>query len=151
MGNRAANLRKAANLISAQLGQVVLISAVYETAAWGKTDQKAFLNQVLEVLTPYTPYKTMEILLAIEHAMGRLRMEKWGPRKIDLDILFYEEEIINESSLVIPHPQIENRKFVLAPLHEIAPNWMHPVLKKSIEQLLFECKDPLEVYKIESK
>jgi len=123
-------------------------SSLYESAAWGKTDQPDFLNQTLLLQTGLTAQNLMRTILDIEEKMGRKRIQQYGPRTIDIDILFFNEEIIDEPSLVIPHPQIQNRRFTLVPMDELAPGLIHPVLHKSIHQLLQECTDPLDVKKI---
>lgn len=148
LGNREENLEKARFLIAAGAGQIGRFSALYETQAWGMQDQPAFLNQVLLVITVLDPRELLATILAIEHQMGRQRTEKFGPRLIDIDILFYNNEVLNEPGLTIPHPQLHLRKFTLEPLNEIAPLLFHPVLKKTVEVLLRECADPLAVKKL---
>ena len=148
MGDRLQNLHQAIALLSATCGPVIQQSAVYETAAWGKTDQAAFLNQALLLTTSLTPQELITTILSVEEEMGRLRMEKNGPRVIDIDIIFYNELVMQEPNLTIPHPQLQNRRFVLVPLHEIAPTFVHPVLHKTITELLEECKDDLAVEKV---
>lgn len=148
IGDRLHNLNQAITGLSAACGPVIQQSAVYETAAWGNTDQAAFLNQALVLSTSLTAPELISTILSIEEEMGRRRLEKFGPRVIDIDILFFNDEIMNEPNLTIPHPQLQNRRFVLVPLHEIAPALVHPVLHKTIEQLLAECPDELEVRKM---
>ena len=148
MGDRLQNLHQAIALLEATCGPVIQQSAVYETAAWGKTDQAAFLNQALLLTTSLTPQELITTILSVEEKMGRLRMEKNGPRVIDIDIIFYNEVVMHEPHLTIPHPQLQNRRFVLVPLAEIAPGFVHPVLHKSVEQLLNECEDTLGVEKL---
>lgn len=138
-------LQRAAWLLNKLAGKVVLMSSVYETAAWGKTDQEAFLNQVLCVETIFPPVMLMHKLLEIEKKMGRHRIEKWGPRVIDLDILYYDQLQLNHPFLQIPHPHIAARRFVLQPLAEIAPNRIHPQLHATNASLLKACTDNLEV------
>lgn len=148
VGDRQENLRQAVNAIDTSCGgQVVQQSAIYETAAWGKTDQQAFLNQALLLSTAFTPLHLLQQILQTEVLLGRVRQERYGPRIIDIDILFFNDAIINEPALTIPHPEVQNRRFALVPLQEIAPGLVHPVLKKSIDQLLQECPDKLEVRK----
>ena len=147
MGNRLQNLHQAITLLSASCGPVIQQSAVYETAAWGKTDQAAFLNQALLLNTELSAQELITTVLSVEEQMGRHRTEKFGPRVIDIDIMFYNEEIINEPHLTVPHPQMQNRRFALIPLNELAPLFVHPVLKKTIKQLLIECNDELPVTK----
>jgi len=148
LGNRQKNLENAKELIAAKAGQVGKSSSLYETEAWGMRDQPAFLNQVLVLFTKLDPRQLLSTILDIEHQMGRERTQKFGPRAIDIDILFYNEAIIDEPGLTIPHPQLHLRKFTLEPLHEIAPAFIHPVLHKSITDLLKECPDPLAVKKL---
>lgn len=147
LGNRAENLREALQLIDAQAGNILQCSPVFETAAWGKTNQPDYLNQAILIQTALDAPALLECLLAIEKQLGRLRQEKYGSRTIDIDILFYNDCIIRTGSLVVPHPQIQNRRFVLVPLNEIAPAFVHPVLKSTVQQLLQACTDPLNVKK----
>jgi len=147
VGNRADNLDKARQAIN-NLGKIISLSPVYQTEAWGKTDQAAFYNQILEITTPLDPQALLEKILAIELELGRVRKEKWGPRIMDIDILFYGDLLWNEKDLKLPHPGIALRRFVLVPLCEIAPYLIHPVLKKKITDLLQECPDPLDVKKL---
>ena len=148
VGNRQQYLQESARLIETLCGKIIRQSAVYETAAWGKTDQPAFLNQVLELSTILEPERLMQQLLAIEMVIGRIRAEKYGPRIIDIDILLFNNEVINTALVTIPHPQLANRQFVLTPLNELAAGYVHPVLKKTITELLAVCPDPLPVKKL---
>ena len=145
MGDRLQNLHQAIAQLSATCGPVLQQSAVYETAAWGKTDQAAFLNQALLLTTSLTPQELITTILSVEEQLGRRRMERNGPRVIDIDIIFYNDLVMQEPHLTIPHPQLQNRRFVLVPLQEIAPAFVHPVLHKTIDELLKECKDELAV------
>lgn len=144
-GERATYLENARFRISQLAGKLFAASSIYETAAWGKEDQASFLNQVVGIETSLSPRLLLETLLAIEDSLGRTRTEKWAARTIDLDILFYGDQVVEEPGLVIPHPAIEQRRFTLVPLAEVAPVFIHPVLKKSMKELLVECNDPLEV------
>ena len=148
LGDRGEYLQKAINLIETELGAVVQKSSVYETEAWGKTDEPNYLNQVIQVNTALSARLVLEKVLLIETKMGRVREEKWGSRIIDIDILFYGQDIINEPGLIVPHPELHNRKFTLEPLNEIAPDLLHPVLKKSIFELKSKLKDNLIVKKL---
>ena len=130
------------------LGTIRAVSGIYETAAWGKTDQPDFLNQVIHLETEQRPQQLMDSLLQIEAKMGRQRTEKYDPRTIDLDILYFNDEIIDEPGLMIPHPRLQLRRFVLEPLYEIAPNLIHPVFGKTTYQLLLDCPDPLPVKRL---
>lgn len=148
IGNREENLAFACNHIGEQCGAIINSSSLYETAAWGKTDQPSFLNQALEIQTALTAPQLLKKILDIEKLTGRIRKEKYGPRIIDIDILLFNDEIHNDLLLKIPHPELQNRRFVLEPLAEIAPEIIHPVLKKSIIDLLAICPDKLEVTRI---
>jgi 2-amino-4-hydroxy-6-hydroxymethyldihydropteridine diphosphokinase len=147
LGNREENLAKARTLLGQQCGTITSTSSIYETAAWGNTDQPAFLNQALELQTDLNARQLIRRILKIEKTMGRIREEKYGPRIIDIDILLFNEEKYNYHFLKLPHPEMQNRRFALLPLVEIAPGILHPVLKKTIAELLAECKDELEVKK----
>jgi 2-amino-4-hydroxy-6-hydroxymethyldihydropteridine diphosphokinase len=145
MGDRPKNLSESTSWIEKEVGAIVKKSSIYETAAWGVTEQPSFLNQVLFVSTKLPPEDVLKTILSIEEKMGRKRVEKMGPRTIDIDILFYNNEIISLPNLSIPHPHIANRRFVLEPLAEIAPSFVHPVLQKNVAELLKVCPDTLEV------
>ena len=147
-GDRLNHLAQARERIAADIGPVTDASALYETAAWGNTGQPPFLNQVLKVETHLSPLDVLQGVLRIETAMGRIRTEKWGPREIDIDILFYDAEIVNSPDLTIPHPEIPNRRFVLEPLAEIAAGLVHPVLRVDVATLLARTGDTLEVRKV---
>jgi len=147
VGDRAHHLRQAVTAINNSCGRVVHQSAIYETAAWGKTDQQDFLNQALLITTDLTALQLLEHVLQAESRLGRVREERYGPRIIDIDILFFNNDIIREKALSIPHPEVQNRRFALTPLADIAPDLVHPVLHKTVRQLLAECPDLLEVRK----
>ncbi len=140
-------LTNAAAAIAIECGSIVSSSNIYQTAAWGNKAQPDFLNQVLCINTDLNPFKLLRKLLAIEKKMGRTRNNQYDPRIIDLDILFYNDLIIDSPSLQLPHPRLHLRRFVLVPLAGIAPLIQHPVLHKPILQLLQECSDPLNVKK----
>lgn len=146
-GNREENLALARELINRHCGIIVKTSSLYETAAWGKTDQPSFLNQALEVHTSFNARQLIRHILKVEKMMGRIREEKYGPRIIDIDILLFNNEKHNYRFLKLPHPEMANRRFALLPLAEIAAEAMHPVLKKTVAELLKECPDLLEVKK----
>jgi len=145
LGNRIENLAMARSLIENELGKIIKASSIYETAAWGITEQPDFLNQVLLIKTKFPPEKMMQLILSIENKMGRVRTQKNASRIIDIDILFFNDEIISNENLTIPHPEIQNRKFALIPLNEIASDLVHPVFKQSIKNLLSTSKDKLQV------
>lgn len=148
LGDRAQVLAAAREAIGEQAGGIVNQSAVYETAPWGVTDQPAFLNQVLEISTSLLPEDLLRIILNIEHDLGRVRYERWGARVIDIDILYFRQTVMDSARLTLPHPRIQDRRFVLAPLAEIAPDFLHPLLQKTSSQLLEECPDTSDVSKI---
>jgi 2-amino-4-hydroxy-6-hydroxymethyldihydropteridine diphosphokinase len=145
LGNRAENLLMAQKLIEEKVGKTLSKSSIYETAAWGITEQNAFLNQVLEIETIFSPNAVLHLVLKIEKDMGRIREIKWGERSIDIDVLYYNNEIISTENLTVPHPFIQERKFVLVPLCEIAAAFIHPKLKKSNLELLKNCQDSGEI------
>ena len=145
VGDRRANIESAWKQLDVSGVETKILSSLYETAPWGNTKQAAFLNCAGGFETKFTPGELMNEILKIEKSMGRLRTGKWQSRIIDIDILFFGNQIINESGLIIPHPETEKRKFVLIPMAEIAAELYHPVLKKTIRQLLIECRDDLMV------
>ena len=148
LGNRFENLQQAFQLIEQTCGTILKQSSVYKTAAWGVANQPDFYNQALELQTEFLPEKLMQQLLLIEETMGRKREKKMGPRIIDIDILLMNDFIINSPLVTVPHPLVNERRFALTPLAEIAPDVIHPVLHKSIKEILAQCKDNLPVYKI---
>lgn len=148
LGNREDNLSTAIKLIEEHCGTLAKSSSIYETAAWGMTEQPTFLNRALEISTSFNARQLLRKILKIEKMMGRVRNEKLGPRTIDIDILLYENDVHDLPFLKIPHPELHNRRFALVPLAEINPELQHPVLKKTIAELLEECPDNLEVKKI---
>ena len=145
LGNREENLLKAKELLNAYGIVVAKESCIYQTAAWGKADQPQFLNQVIMVSTKLSPAQLLVRINQVEQEMGRVRKEKWGERLIDIDILYYQDEIVDDPELKIPHPEIQNRRFVLVPLAEIATEEIHPILQKTQRQLLESVKDDLTV------
>lgn len=141
LGDRQANLSTAKTQILQKIGPILTESKIYETAAWGLTDQPNFLNQVIEIETKLSPSVLLKTILAIEKKMGRIRTQKWGERLIDIDILYFGKEVINQENLKIPHPYLQERRFTLVPLAEVAPEFKHPVLLKSNNELLEICTD----------
>jgi 2-amino-4-hydroxy-6-hydroxymethyldihydropteridine diphosphokinase len=135
LGDREANLKIARRQLAASL-RIVAVSPVYETAPWGYLDQPAFLNQALRVETSFSPLELLAFLKQTEVQMGRLPSLHYGPRLIDLDILFYHDQVIHLPELVIPHPQIEKRAFVLVPLADLAPDLRHPLTGESVKEML---------------
>ncbi len=151
IGDRLDNLNKAITFIEQHIGRIIKKSDVFETAAWGNTNQPDFYNQAICIETSFQALPLLEALLSIEKDLGRTRNDdqKWLERTIDIDLLFYNNETINEPGLSVPHPQIQERRFVLTPIVQIAPGLVHPVLLKTLKILLDECTDPLEVQLLE--
>lgn len=148
-GNTLENIEQAVQLIAEKAGVIKSKSDVFVTAAWGNTNQPDFLNQVLCLQTPLSAIDLLNITISIEQQLGRVRdQQKWAERTMDIDILFYNDDIINTSDLTIPHPLLQERKFVLVPMAQLAPMLVHPIIKKNIETLLSECSDKLEVVPI---
>ncbi len=149
LGDREDNLRQVNGLIEQFIGKIKKPSRLYETQAWGITSQPDFINQALIVETTQSPHEVMKNIIKIEELMGRVESEKWTARVIDIDILMYDNQVINEKDLKIPHPHLHERNFVLVPLMEIAGEVIHPVLNLPIEDIYFECNDPLDVIMID--
>lgn len=147
MGNRLSYFNAAKLLIEIHIGKIVLESSIYETEAWGIKNQSEFLNQCLKIESKCSPKEILIQILKIEETLGRIRSRKFGPRYIDIDILFYNNKIIKTEQLTIPHPEIQNRKFALIPLLEISSTLIHPVLGQNMTDLLENCTDILDVKK----
>lgn len=147
-GNKLEYLKNAINGIS-EFSTIVKEGSVYLTEAWGNTDQGDFYNQIIEIETQLDPFSLMEKLLEVEKNLGRVRTDKWGPRIIDIDILFYDQKRIKTKNLEIPHPRLHQRKFVLQPLLEYWSKWEHPIFFKTVDELYYFCKDSLEVKRID--
>lgn len=138
LGDRLANLKQAIAALTPQM-EVKAKSAVYETPPWGVEDQPKFLNQVIQATTYLDPEPLLKHLKRLEVALGRKESFPNGPRLIDLDILFYDDLVLNAGSLVIPHPRLHERGFVLLPLMDISPDFVHPVSKKSVREMAAGC------------
>jgi len=151
VGDRKKNIDKARSLVDERIGKVLKQSKIYQTEPWGERDQEDFLNQALEINTKLKPKKVLEKIAEIEKLMDREETYKWGPREIDIDILMYEDEMICEMDLTIPHPFLHERKFTLIPLSEIAPDLYHPIMGASILDLLLDCEDSLDVQEYKGK
>ena len=145
LGNRKQNLKKSLLLIDKKIGNIFKLSNIYQSEPWGLKNQNYFLNQVIIVDTNHDPFKLIDLCKNIELLMGRKHIKKWGPRNIDIDILYFNNEIINNKNLKIPHPEIHKRRFVLKPLNELDKNYIHPVHNISNLELLKNCNDELFV------
>jgi 2-amino-4-hydroxy-6-hydroxymethyldihydropteridine diphosphokinase len=147
IGNREVMLKKAVSSINSEIGLVKKTSKLYETEGWGVNNQDKYLNQCIIVETNLSSEMVLKKILDIELKLGRNRnlANTYEPREIDIDILFYNFDVINFPHLIIPHPRLHLRKFVLIPLNEIAKNYIHPTLNKTIEVLHYECEDQCEV------
>ncbi len=146
LGNRKKNLDSAISHLKSKAGSIVKASEVYESEPWGLKNQNFYLNQVIELKTSMSPKNLLKCCKSIENKMGRSRSIKWGERNIDIDILYFSEIILNEDNLTIPHPLIQERKFVLVPLNELSKNFIHPIFKKTNHEILKNSKDNSKIY-----
>jgi len=149
LGDKQLIFSEARAMLSQQVGTITNQSAIYETEPWGFESTDIFWNQAIEMSTDLSPEEVLQQTQQIEQALGRIRkMNQYDSRTIDIDILFYGDQIIELKNLIVPHPRIQERKFALAPLSEINPELIHPIFLKNIQQLLEECTDPLKVEKV---
>ncbi len=148
VGDRISYLNMAAEKIALLIGKVKASSSVWETEPWGFEDDTPFLNRLHVTDTRLEPHVLMQTISVIEKKLGRVRDgNKYVPRTIDIDILFYNDRVINEPRLIIPHPELHKRRFALEPLAEVSPSFIHPVLNRSVAEILAECDDPCRVRK----
>ncbi len=145
LGNTREIFEGAYPLIEKKIGKISVYSSIYQTEAWGPIPQADFLNQVILVSTTLAPQACLTEMLSIEKEFGRERKERWGPRTLDLDILYYSDVVIAEADLTVPHPRIAERKFILTPLVEIAPGFQDPLTRKTMLELLDSCTDTSNV------
>lgn len=144
IANREDHLKQARERLAAEV-RLITASSVFETASWGDRDQDSYLNQALMIETSKTPEQLHRFTRFIERAMGRTEKGNYKPRTIDIDILFFADDVMDSHKLIIPHPRIPIRRFVLTPMQEIAPDLVHPILNQTITELLETCPDQLEV------
>ncbi len=149
MGNRIELLSKAEEKIHNDIGRIIKKSKIYESTPWKVDGQSNYLNQVIKIDTELDPLNLLRKILLIENDLGRKRLEKWGERLIDIDILFYNDSILETPNLCIPHKHLHERNFVLIPFNDIDAEWIHPKINKSISQLLTDCSDNSNVYEFE--
>ena len=148
-GDRKVQIARAIQMIEESIGQIMCSSAMYETAAWGKIDENDFINMALEVEHYMSPTQLLKTVNQIEDRLGRIRIEKWGSRIIDIDIIFIEDTVIKTDKLTIPHSLMHKRNFVLEPMVEIAPEFIHPIINESLSYILEKCEDTTAVTRIE--
>lgn len=148
LGDSKQYISDALIMIASKVGRLDTASSLFQTESWGNPDQPDFINQVICVHTDLEPSELLKTILMIESELGRERLEKWGSRTIDIDILLFDNQVINTPKLVIPHPRMHERRFTLEPLNEIASHIKHPILNKSIGELLDELSDKLFVKKL---
>lgn len=148
VGDKMYQINEAIVQLSKVMGKVTAQSSIYASQPWGLTEQDDFLNAVVQMETTLNVEEVLQKIQIIEHNMGRDRTIKWGPRTIDIDILFYNNDLINTDQLSVPHPLLQDRLFVLQPLLEIAPQYIHPKIGLSIHTLIDNCTDPLKVQAI---
>lgn len=145
LGDRVVTLHRALLALAEKAGRLVAVSGVYETAAWGLEAQPAFLNQAVQLGTDLTPERLLAACQQVEADLGRERLELWGPRTLDVDILLYDDVVLATEQLTLPHPRLAERRFALVPLADIAPAYQHPQLHQSVAELLAACPDKLPV------
>lgn len=141
LGDREQLIKDAIKFINEKLGKVLSYSKIYESDPWRVDGQKNYLNQILEAHSSLSAEDSLKVLQDIENELGRVRLEKWGERLIDIDIIFFNNDIIENSDLCVPHKHMHERNFVLIPLNEIAPQYVHPKYNKTVADLLEESKD----------
>ena len=146
LGDREQLIKDAMNLINEKIGKVVSSSKIYESDPWRVDGQKNYLNQILEVHSSLSAEDSLKVLQDIENELGRVRLEKWGERLIDIDIIFFNNDIIETPELCIPHKHMHERNFVLVPMNEIAPNFVHSKYNKTVSELLHATKDIEKVF-----
>ena len=150
LGEREENLNRASRQLAEKVGDVLKYSCFYESEPWGNKDQPAFINQALMVSTSLSPELLLHSIHEIEKGMGRIRNQKWEARIIDIDIIFYDDIVMGVAGLTIPHPEFANRTFAILPVMEIAPDFIHPQRRLSIQEILNKSDDKGKVTKLKS-
>lgn len=151
LGNRLENLQEACKRLDQKAGRILQKSRVYETQPWGNTDQPEFLNMAVRLETKSTPEELLRAVLQIEKEMGRTRDQKWAPRIIDIDLVMFSDLVIQTPELIVPHPEMHHRNFVLVPCMDVAAGWVHPVFEQTVEDLYWNNEDPLDVVMLEER
>lgn len=149
LGDRLQVLADTQKEIEENVGSIVKASNIYETEPWGISNQPSFYNQVLQINTELSPHNLLKSLQLIEHKIGKIKLGKWRERLIDVDILYYNQELIDDEELTLPHPEIQNRRFTLVPMCELNADFIHPVLQKPQRELLANCQDQLKVWSLD--
>lgn len=149
LGERYQTLTFARAKLAHEVGEIISVSAVYATEAWGTNSQNEYLNQAVWIRSSKSPMEALDQILAIELEAGRVRTERWADRTLDIDILACEAICMNTEKLTLPHPELQNRRFALVPLAEIAPEWRHPIFHSTTLEMLYTCKDKLNVTRID--
>lgn len=137
-------------LIEKSAGTIIRLSSIYETEPWGVSNQPSFYNQVLEIQTDQNPHELLKCLQDTEHQIGKIKLGKWRERLIDIDMLYYNQLLIDDDNLTLPHPEIQNRRFTLVPMCEVNAEFIHPVLSKPQKELLMKCPDKLNVWPLKT-
>lgn len=138
LGDRLGNLRKAIRLLKTSGIRITATSDIFETSPYGKPDQPRFLNACAIIETDQDGEELLVLLKDIEKQVGRIEREKWGPREIDIDIIFIDQKVVESETLHVPHPEMHKREFVLKPLAQVAPDWIHPVLERTVQEIASE-------------
>ena len=150
LGNSKELFQQAIHMLELNVGVINHFSCLYESPPWGFQHENNFINQALKISTELSPFETLEACLSVEQQLGRIRAntDNYEARTIDIDILLFNSEIVNEKDLIIPHKHLHNRRFALLPLIEIEPHQIHPKFDKTISQLLYSCSDNSDVRKL---
>lgn len=149
LGERYQSLTFARAKLAHTVGEIIRVSSIYATAAWGTNSKNDYLNQAIWIRSPKSPLEMLDQILAIELEAGRVRTERWADRTLDIDILACDMLQMKTARLTLPHPELQNRRFALVPLAEIAPEWRHPIFHSTTLEMLYTCEDKLEVTRVD--